>query len=64
MQLDGQVRDGLERAVIRLSELSSLSESASKVEIKNVIKQYNMELKATKEQLTITFYLGESGIVS
>ena len=36
MQLDGQVRDGLERAVMRLSELSSLSANASKVEIKNV----------------------------
>lgn len=52
MQLDGQVRDGLERAVIRLSELSSLPANASKVEIKNVIKEHNTELKATKEQLT------------
>lgn len=52
MQLDGQVRDGLERAIIRLSELSSLPANASKVEIKNAIKEHNVELKATKEQLT------------
>ena len=52
MQLDGQVRDGLERAVIRLSELSSLPANASKVEIKNAIKEHNKELKAVKEQLT------------
>lgn len=52
MQLDGQVRDGLERAVIRLSELSSLPANASKVEIKNAIKEHNTELKTAKEQLT------------
>ena len=52
MQLDGQVRDGLERAVNRLSEISSLSANASKVEIKNAIKEHNAELKAAKEQLT------------
>ena len=52
MQLDGQVRDGLERAVIRLAELSDLSANASKVEIKNAINNYNAELKIYKEQLT------------
>ena len=52
MQLDGQVRDGLERAIIRLSELSSLPANASKVEIKNAIKEHNTELKVAKEQLT------------
>lgn len=52
MQVDGQVRDGLERAVLRLSELSKLAANASKVEIKNAIKEYNQELKAAKEQLT------------
>lgn len=52
MQLDGQIRDGLERAIIRLSELSSLPANASKVEIKNAIKEHNAELKAAKEQLT------------
>lgn len=52
MQMDGQVRDGLERAVLRLSEISSLSANASKVEIKNAIKEHNSELKMAKEQLT------------
>ena len=45
MQLDGQVRDGLERAVIRLAELSGLPSSASKVETKNAIKEYDKILK-------------------
>ncbi|MGN0414176.1 MAG: HNH endonuclease domain-containing protein [Agathobacter sp.] len=52
MQADGQVRDGLERAVLRLTELSDLPANASKVEIKNAIKEYNQELKSAKEQLT------------
>ena len=49
---DGSVRDGLERAVLRLSELSELPANASKVEIKNEIRRYNSELKKSKEQLT------------
>lgn len=52
MLSDGQVRDGLERAVLRLTELSDLSAHASKVEIKNAIAEHNDELKAFKEQLT------------
>lgn len=52
MQADGQVRDGLERAVLKLTELSDLPANASKVEIKNAIKEYDSELKAAKEQLT------------
>lgn len=52
MQLDGQVRDGLERAVLLLTELSDLPANASKVEIKNAIEEHNSELKAYKEQLT------------
>lgn len=52
MQLDGQVRDGLERAVLLLAELSDLPVNASKVEIKNAIAEHNSELKAYKEQLT------------
>ena len=52
MQLDGQVRDGLERAVNKLSELSNLPANASKVEIKNAIKAHNKDLKVAKEQLT------------
>lgn len=52
MQADGQVRDGLERAVLRLTELSNLPANASKIEIKNAIKEHNQELRAAKEQLT------------
>ena len=52
MQMDGQVRDGLERAVLRLAEISNLPANASKIEIKNAIKEHDRELKAAKEQLT------------
>ena len=48
----GNVRDGLERAILRLSELSDLPANASKVEIKNEIEKYNKELHQAKEQLT------------
>ncbi len=52
MMADGHVRDGLERAVLTLSELSNLPANASKVEIKNAIKEHDKELKSAKEQLT------------
>lgn len=49
---DGEVRDGLERAVLRLTELSDLPANASKVEIKNEIRHFDKELRRIKEQLT------------
>ena len=52
IQVDVQVRDGLERAVLRLAEVSNLPANASKVEIRNAIKEHDEELKAAKEQLT------------
>ena len=52
IQSDGGVRDGLERAIILLTELSDLPANASKVEIKNEIKKHNDALKKYKEQLT------------
>ena len=52
VQADGLVRDGLERAVLQLTELSELPANASKVEIKNAIQEWNRELKQVKEQLT------------
>lgn len=52
IQADGLVRDGLERAILQLAELSGLPANASKVEIKNAICQYQTELKKAKEQLT------------
>ena len=48
----GDVRDGLERAILKLSELSDLPANASKVEIKNEIRRFNTELYPFKEQLT------------
>lgn len=52
IQADGQVRDGLERAVKRLTELSDLPANASKIEIKNAIQDHNAQMKGFKEQLT------------
>ena len=52
IQSDGSVKDGLERAIILLTELSELPANASKIEIKNEIKNHNAELKKYKEQLT------------
>ncbi len=52
MQADGLVRDGLERAILQLTSISNLPASASKVEIKNAIKEHQPELKPAKEQLT------------
>ena len=48
----GEVRDGLERAVVKLQELSGLNSNASKLEIKEAIKLYDTELKKVKSQLT------------
>lgn len=52
IQSDGLVRDGLERAIMHLAEISELSSNASKIEIKNVIQKYNKELKKYKKQIT------------
>ncbi|SNU08131.1 HNH endonuclease [Lachnospiraceae bacterium] len=48
----GDVRDGLERAVIKLHDLSKLSSNASKLEIRNAIKEHDKELNKVKSQLT------------
>lgn len=45
---DGVVRDGLERAVLQLTKLTNLPANASKIEIKNAIKDHNQELKQVK----------------
>ncbi len=50
--MEGEVRDGLERAVLLLKELSDLPSNASKVEIRNEIRKYDKELKIYKDQLT------------
>ena len=48
----GEVVDGLERAVVHLSQVSSLTSSASKSEIKDALKSYEKELQAEKNQLS------------
>ncbi len=50
--LGNEVKDGLERAVLKLAELSQLAANDSKVKILNAIKKYDNELKEYKEQLT------------
>jgi hypothetical protein len=52
MMSDGSVRDGLERAVCKLHDISNLPANASKLEIKNAIHEYNEKIKKEKEQLT------------
>ena len=49
---NGEIRDGIERAVLLLAELSDLPANASKTEIKNSIKEHNEELAEYKKQLT------------
>ena len=49
---DGSVQDGLERAILLLTELSSLPANASRIEIKNAIRRHNKDLKPYKDQLT------------
>jgi len=48
----GDIKDGLERCVLTLQEISDLPANASKVEIKNAIKEHESELKTYKDQLT------------
>lgn len=52
IQADSLVRDGLERAIQKLTAISSLPANASKVEIRNAISEHDKELKQVKEQLT------------
>ncbi len=49
---DGQVRDNLEKAVIKLHTLSDLQNNASKIEIINQIQKYDKELHTEKMELT------------
>lgn len=49
---DGTIKDNLERAVSKLSELSDLPANASKIEIKNAIAKFDRELHMEKQALT------------
>ncbi|MGN8850630.1 hypothetical protein [Bariatricus sp. HCP28S3_C2] len=54
IQADGLIRDGLERAILQLTEFSDLPANASKIEIKNAIREHQTDLKKAKEQLLFT----------
>lgn len=49
---DGEIRDSLEKAVLKLHKLSGLQSNASKVEIKNKIMEFDSELHHEKIVLT------------
>lgn len=49
---DGEIKDSLEKAVLKLHKLSDLPSNASKVEIKNKIAEFNKELHGEKMTLT------------
>lgn len=46
-------RDNLERAVVKLEKLSGLPANASKIEIRNAIAQFDRQLHAEKQALTL-----------
>ncbi len=46
------IKDNLERAVIKLAEASKLPANASKIQIKNAIKEHNAFIHAEKQALT------------
>ena len=50
---NGEIKDNLERAVLKLKELSGLPANASQIEIKNAIGQYEKELHGEKHALTL-----------
>lgn len=49
---DGEIKDSLEKAVLKLYKLSGLPSNASKVEIKNKIAEFDKELHEEKMVLT------------
>ena len=49
---DGEIKDSLEKAVLKLHKLSDLQSNASKIEIKNKIAKYDKELHGEKMTLT------------
>lgn len=49
---DSTIKDNLERAVLKLKELSDLAPNASKIEIKNAIAEFDKQLHAEKQALT------------
>lgn len=50
--VDGQIKDNLEKVVCKLFELSGLPPNASKTEIKNQIRKFDISLHIEKMELT------------
>lgn len=50
---DGEIKDNLERAVLKLKTLSDLPANASKIEIKNAITLYDKLIHSEKQALTL-----------
>lgn len=51
---EGEIKDNLEKSVLRLHELSELPSNASKVEIKNKIAEYNNDKSLYKCKMELT----------
>lgn len=49
---DGQIKDNLEKAVLKLQGLSGLPGNASRIEIKNQIRKFDAQLHPEKMELT------------
>jgi hypothetical protein len=49
---NGEVRDGLERAILKLKEITDFNANASSTEIRNAIHDHEIELSRYKVQLT------------
>ncbi len=52
LNANGEVQDGLERAILQLKELTGLPGNASKAELKTKLNEYSEQLKKVKIQLT------------
>ena len=62
---NGEIKDNLERAIIKLKNLSGLDSNVSKVEIKNAIKEFNKQLHPEKQALTLNVpYKALSGVAN
>ena len=52
LNANGEVQDGLERAILQLKDLTDLQGNASKAELKTRLNEYSEQLKKVKVQLT------------
>ena len=54
---EGELKDNLEKAVLRLQELSQLPNHADKIEIKNELTEYSGDKKLHKYKMELTKYV-------